>query len=310
MRTIRTLWAVVAILGASGVTPAGDTPCERAAMAARMACRNDVRDDYYTSLGRCENLAEAPDREECRGEAEEARREDGALCREQHEARLDLCDQLDEYRYAPEIDPADFLSPEQAAADPNPYFPLVPGRTWIYENEEERITVTVTDETREILGIECIAVRDTVQSKLEAGDLIEDTTDWYAQDVEGNLWYFGEVARNYEDGFLVDLEGSWVAGEEGAQPGVLLWTVPFPGLVYREEYLLREAEDAAEVLAVDASTPELAADCEDDCLATRNFTPIEPDVIEWKFYVPGIGLVLELDPESGERTELVSHNFK
>lgn len=297
-----------------GLTPVfagepGMTPCGRTALLARTACRSDVRDDYFTRLGRCENLGTAQERDDCRDEADEVRKEESAACQERLAARLDVCDHLDEVRYTPEIDPAGFVSPEAMAADPNPYFPLVPGYEWVYENEEEIITVTVTEETVELMGVTCVAVRDVVTLKTENGEPVEDTTDWYAQDLEGNLWYFGEIARNYEDGLLADLEGSWRAGEEGAQPGVLLFASPYPGLAYREEFLLREAEDVAEVLSVDASDPGAEAVCSSDCLETLNYTPLEPEVLEHKYYRAGIGLVLEVDPDSGERTELVGYNF-
>ena len=278
------------------------TPCQKTARNAKTACRNDVRDDYYTQLGNCLNFGESDDREECMDEAAEIKFEELALCRDRFEARMDLCEDLDEDRYDPDIDPADFLTPAEIAANPNPWFPLVPGNTWIYENEDETITVVVTGDTIEIDGIECIVVNDVVT---EDGEVIEDTDDFYTQDLNGNLWYMGEVAKNFEDGRLTDLDGSWIHGEDFAKAGVLLYVVPPPGQVYRQEFLLREAEDVAEVISITANESSEFVDCDNDCLQTLEYSPLEPDAAEYKYYVYGIGLILEVDPETGDRTELV-----
>jgi hypothetical protein len=298
-------------LGPIGGAPSAEqTTCEAVARLARMACKNDVRDDYLTHIGNCLNLSDSEDAEECGEEAAEARAEETMLCGERLDARRDVCDLLEEEIYDPEIDPDFFVSPEEAASDPNPYFPLFPGNTWVYENEEEIITVMVTDQTIEIQGVACVVVRDVVTLK-EDGDVtgeaevIEDTDDWYAQDVAGNLWYFGEIAQNFEDGLLSDLEGSWMAGEDYAKAGILIPAEPYPGQAYRQEFFLREAEDVAEVLSVTASEGVDFIDCNDACLQTLDFTPIEPDAAEHKFYVAGVGLILEVDLENGDRTELV-----
>jgi hypothetical protein len=149
----------------------------------------------------------------------------------------------------------------------------------VYEGEEETVTVTVTGEFKEILGVPCAVVRDVVE---EDGELVEDTYDWFAQDLEGNVWYFGEIARNYEDGELVDLEGSWTAGIDGAKIGVLMPIDSQPGAVYRQEFLLGEAEDMAEVLELGASAATPAAACDGNCLVTLEYTPLEPDGAEHK----------------------------
>lgn len=147
----------------------------------------------------------------------------------------------------------------------------------MYEAEDELIVVEVLEDTKMIDGVLCAVVRDTVteipedegddESSLqeegeedeEAGDLIEDTLDWYAQDVDGNIWYFGEIAQNFEDGELTDLDGSWIAGEDGARAGILIMAMPTVNSVYRQEFLLTEAEDMALVISVDAM-PDLSED--------------------------------------------------
>jgi hypothetical protein len=207
------------------------------------------------------------------------------------------------------LQPANFVDPADigAGVSPNPYLPLVPGSSWVYEGEEETVTVTVTGDVKEILGVLCAVVRDVVE---EDSEPVEDTDDWFAQDGEGNVWYFGEIARNYEDGELVDLEGSWKAGVDSAKIGVVMPIDPQPGAVYRQEFLLGEAEDMAEILELDGSADTPAASCGGDCLVTLEYTPLEPDSAEHKYYAPGIGMIMELDPETGEPIiELVEYTL-
>jgi hypothetical protein len=189
--------------------------------------------------------------------------------------------------YNPQIDPADFVS-----VIDNPYFPLTPGTTFTYEAEtedgRETDVVTVTHDTKEILGVTCTVVRDTAT----LDDVIEeDTFDWYAQDKEGNVWYFGEFTTQFENGVPVGHEGSWEAGVDGAQPGIVMPADPQSGDSYRQEFLAGAAEDMAKVLRLNASVSVPYGDFE-NCLETKEWSPLEPGVIEHKFYARGIGLVL------------------
>jgi hypothetical protein len=138
--------------------------------------------------------------------------------------------------------------------------------------------------------------------------LIEDTNDWYAQDLAGNVWYFGEIAQEFEDGELVSLEGSWKAGSDHAKPGYIMVFDPQEGDYYRQEFALGDAEDMGEVISRDekAVTVPFGGTYEDDVLETKDFTPIEPDAFEYKYYAPEVGLILEKDPETGDRVELVN----
>jgi len=282
------------------------SPSKRANRYLLHAGYREAADDFLTAVAKAEMITDASDRREARKEAIEEYRETVELAREQYHARMDLSEVLDEWRYDPEIDPDNFLTPAEIAANPNPWCPLVPGTTLRYEAEtedgKETITVTVTEDTREILGVTCIVVRDVV--RLE-GELIEDTHDWYAQDRDGNVWYFGEIAVNYEDGEISDVEGSWESGEDGAKPGILIKANPEAGDAHRQEMLLGEAEDAAEVVALD-QTVTVPAGTFNGCVQAGEFTPIEPDAYEYKYSAPGVGTVLEVDTESGERVELVA----
>jgi hypothetical protein len=201
--------------------------------------------------------------------------------------------------YAPQIVPADF---EDAGGNPlpidNQYWPLVPGTTFVYEDEdgEEHNEVYVTYETKEILGVECTVVLDRAWVE---GVLIEQTLDWYAQDVEGNVWYFGEYTESYEGGG-VDTTGSWEAGVDGAMPGIIMLTAPEVGASYRQEYYEGEAEDLAKVLKLNASVSIDFGDF-DPCLKTKEWSPLELGVVEHKYYAPGVGLVL-IEEQGGGKT--------
>ena len=143
--------------------------------------------------------------------------------------------------YAPAIDPANFAN---STTIDNRYFPLTPGTTFIYEGQTEdgleRIESFVTHDTKEILGVTCVVVR--VRATI-AGELVEDTFDWYAQDNDGNVWYFGEDTKSFEDGMLESTAGSWEAGVGGAFPGIIILGDPLVGLSYRQEFFKGEAED-------------------------------------------------------------------
>jgi hypothetical protein len=195
------------------------------------------------------------------------------------------------------LDPADFT-----VNVTNKYWPMKKGDRWVYEERDEKGTltrdeVTVLDRTEKINGIEALVVHDVAS---QDGVPIEDTTDWYAQDSEGNLWYLGEQTTEYQNGQPSSTEGSWEYGVDGAQAGVLLPAEPKPELEYRQEYLKGEAEDKAIVLSTSeqAQTP---TGTYHDALLTRDTTPLEPELVELKWYAPGVGPVLTLTP-SGEQT--------
>jgi hypothetical protein len=187
--------------------------------------------------------------------------------------------------YAPSIDPARFV----ATVD-NPYYPLVPGTRWVYEGDDgdggtERIEVEVLQETRDIEGIAATVVRDTVYVD---GEIAEDTYDWFAQDDEGNVWYLGEDTHEYENGVPVNAKGAWEYGKGGALPGIVMPAQPGVGDAMRQEYLAGDAEDMFEILAV--GTPkDIGLGTYDDVVVTEDWTPLEPDVAEEKWYARGIG---------------------
>jgi hypothetical protein len=203
--------------------------------------------------------------------------------------------------YNPVIDPADFTS-----SIDNPYLPLTPGTTFVYEGDTgegfEYIEVTVTNETKEILGVRCVVVEDTVTID---GEIAEATYDWYAQDNAGNVWYFGEDSKEYENGEVVSTTGSWEAGVDGALPGIIMKARPVIGEEYRQEYYAGEAEDMARVEGLNESAA-VPTGSYTGCLKTYEWTPLEPDLKEYKYYMQGIGMVLETQVEDESlRIELI-----
>jgi hypothetical protein len=180
----------------------------------------------------------------------------------------------------------------------NPWLPLAAGNRWVYretarDGSVQRVVVRVTHRTKLIAnGVTARVVRDTVS---ERGEVVEDTFDWYAQDERGNVWYLGEDTKEYEHGKLVTTKGSWEAGVDGAVAGMIMPAHPRRGMQYRQEYLKGEAEDKARVVSRFK-----------DSVLTREWTPLEPGIFEYKLYARGIGTVLELTVPSGDREQLVS----
>jgi hypothetical protein len=201
-----------------------------------------------------------------------------------------------------ELDSADFVRTID-----NMYWPMAPGSRWVYREVDangsrQRVEVRVTNQTKAILGITATVVHDRVT---EDGELVEDTEDWYAQDKWGGLWYLGEDTTEFENGEPVSKAGSWEAGVDGAQAGLIIPPSPEVGMSYRQEFFAGEAEDLGRILSLD-ELAEVPFGSYDEVLMTRDWTPLEPDVLEHKFYARGVGPVLELGLSGGVgREELV-----
>jgi hypothetical protein len=181
----------------------------------------------------------------------------------------------------------------------NPLFPLEPGTSYIYDGttgrRPEHEVVKVLSKEKVIEGIHCVQVKD---SNWVAGNLVEATIDWYAQDFYGNVWYMGEYATQYKDGQVIGHEGSWKAGHDGAKAGIIMEATPRVGDTYHQEDYPRHAEDMGKVLSIDSSVETPYGTWIGNVLKTRDYSLIEPGV-EHKYYVPGIGLVKSADVKGG-----------
>jgi hypothetical protein len=196
--------------------------------------------------------------------------------------------------YHPVIDPANF----QATVD-HPFFPLVPGTTYLYTETAEGKTseniVEVTKDKKIILGVTCVVVHDIVK---------EDTWDWYTQDKQGNVWYFGEATKEFLDGGKVSTEGSWEAGVDGAYPGILLPGQQVVGSPpYRQEYYFGHAEDMGQIAALNESVT-VPYGTFTGCLRTEEWSLLEVGS-EKKWYAKGVGFVRS-ESTKGDVSVLVS----
>ncbi len=300
----------------------GSNYCSNTAWLQYIACKSEIKDDLFSQRAICLNISDDAERDECIDEAsanlEEARDE----CRGQLRARRDLCQDLGEGRYDPSFDPEDF---QTEFDNLNPYLPLAPGNAWVYESEDETVTVEVLNKTKLIEGVTCIVVNDVVD---EDGELAEDTDDWFGQRKDGTIDYCGEESKDYEffegdtpqEPELVEIEGSFKAGRDGDKSGTLFMGTPVVGAKYRQEWSPSNAEDVAEVLSTtyghgsdprfDEFVPEdlILLLCDGNCVVTADTSPLEPDALEYKFYARGVGFFFEVKPEDGESLQLIECN--
>lgn len=323
----------LAVLSSSNALAAG-SPCKFSAKLMASSCHAERMEEYSSSFARCNAIDDAEARDNCKTAARNARKAAGPGCAEQKSARMEVCNALGERRYQdPLADPGiEFIDPDDIGSggvENNPYVILETGHTHVLRAEEydpdtdetaiELIVVYATDEVREIAGVNCRVVVDVVVEPEWDEDEgkwgftpIEVTDDWFAQDAQTNVYYCGELARNFEDGVLRDLDGSFEAGLDYAQGGALTLAFPTPGDIHRQEYALGEAEDIVEYVALDADpADEGISDLQLDsayrctasgnsCLMTYDSTPLEPGNAEYKYYLAGVGFVLSAHLEDGE----------
>lgn len=312
--------AWVTLAPGSAIAADGDA-CVETAAYQQSACEAEAEDDSFVARAICTNGSE-DEEDACialaLADGRAARRE----CRQQLAARKRLCGALGGSRYDPDFDPAHFDDDFSDLTNPNPYFPLGIGYRWEYAGGGETVVVEVRDETKLIEGVTCIVVNDRVEID---GELVEDTDDWFGQRKNGDVVYCGEQVKDYETFAgddpekpeLVKIDGSFKAGRDGALPGTQFLVSPQVDDVYRQEWSPGNAEDAAQVLSTSygfGSDPEFdefvpeglaALLCNGDCVVTNEFSPIEPGAFARKYYAAGIGLFLQVHPDSGEVVALV-----
>jgi hypothetical protein len=182
--------------------------------------------------------------------------------------------------YTPHIDPSEFTTKVD-----NEYFPMKPGTTFLYEGATEHSEMSVTHQTKKVMGVECVVVD---HREWEGDMLIEKTYDWFAQDKEGTVWYFGEDTKEYDNGKVVSTKGSWEAGVDGAKAGIIMPSDPKVGQSYHQEYYPGEAMDMARVLSLNTSVT-VPYGSFDHALETKEWTPLQPVFFEKKYYVRGVG---------------------
>jgi hypothetical protein len=186
--------------------------------------------------------------------------------------------------YNPVIKAKDFSSTID-----NPMFNLPAGKLMVYESKTEdgleRVEIRIRPDTRKIMGIDTLIYNDRV---FVDGQLVEETNDYLAQHMDGSVWYFGEAVDNYEHGKFKDHSGGWIAGEDGALPGIWIKGKQVVGDSYRMEFYKGKAEDMAKVLETGV-TVKVAAGTFTDCTKVYEWTPLEADSKENKYYCPDVG---------------------
>jgi len=217
--------------------------------------------------------------------------------------KKDDIDRFKDESYGPIINPGNFVS-----SVTNPFMPLIPKTKYTYQEQtdggNEVNEVIVTTDTLRIIGVKCIVVTDVLKN--DKGDVLESTLDWYAQDKDGNVWYFGEDTKEYENGKVSSTAGTWKAGVDGAQPGIAMPGKPLLGIPYRQEYLFNEAEDMGKIISL-SETVIVPFGTFNNCIMTEEWTPLEPDVIEHKYYASGIGNIKTIMIKGGnEVAELLT----
>jgi hypothetical protein len=206
----------------------------------------------------------------------------------------------------PDVNPSNF---DRNQPIDNSYFPQPVGTLFVYEGMTEgvptRDEVCVTNQTKRILGVRTRVVHhrsyERVNNQLV---LVEDTQDWFAQDIVGNVWYFGEDTIEFPS---QSTEGSWQAGVDDANAGFIMLAGPQPGDRYYQEFARDVAEDQAKVLSYLEEPVCVQAGCFGNVLLTQETSRLDPGVLEYKYYAPGVGFILaEIVKGGDERTELVS----
>jgi hypothetical protein len=191
---------------------------------------------------------------------------------------------------------------DQSTNITNPLLPLIPGTVFNYAGEKDgqpmASVVTVTNETRKLMGVQTRAVTDFVYVN---GALAETAIDYYAQDTQGNVWYFGEVTKEYLNGKVTSREGSWLAGVRNARPGIVMEAQPQVGDTYLQENAPNVAQDTATVLSLHAKFTAPYGTF-NNLLKTQETSPLEPGFVENKYYLPGVGFLGSVAVQGGNET--------
>ena len=300
--------------------------CTQTATLVHRACGLEADDSYLRTVAACINMTNLDERQGCMADAKATRMDARQLCGAQQTARRGICAAVGESRYDPDFSPPLFESDFRNLSRTNRYMPLAIGNRWEYSGSGELVKIEILARTKLIAGVQCIVQRDEV---FKEGFIAEDTSDWFAQAKDGNVWYCGEEVKDYEtfgddrpvSPELVSIDGSFKVGRDLAKPGIIFLANPQPGKTYREEVALANAEDVSQIVANDygyGKQPELDRFvprslvqllCHGDCVVTEAFTAMNPAKVERKYFTPGVGFLLQVVPATGETAQLTGCNF-
>lgn len=286
--------------------------CAQTSRVALEACKNAEKEAYWLALGTCHNLLSENEKEECLAISRINQNSQLGLCNEQYNARNEVCSELGEGAYDPKIIHQDFVKSFKSVFGTK-YFPLKPGILLSYRkvspdgNESNlRSYFDVTNQQKKILGVTCRGVWTTTKTK--EGELKQSTLHWYAQDQEGNVWNFGETTQHFDQGVLLGGASSWIAGENGAVPGIAMYADldKHQGKASRLQFFLGKVENVVRIIGMVDRLPllkknsKLPKDVHGPYLHTQEFSPLTPESLKNpinKFYSPGVGPVLTVAPD-------------
>jgi hypothetical protein len=294
----------IGMLALANGAVAADSTRRGAETAAAMLseAKQSALADYWLAYAKSDNLTNSAAMKAFRLQALADLVDAQKFANDQYNARIQAAKALGGRAYDPVIDPTNFV-----AGVTNPYWTWIPGKTFVYQKvsgtETEVVSVVATTNTKAIMGVTCMVVTDTATI---GGVVVEDTLDWYAQDTAGNVWYFGELSKQYANGQLTDLKGSWEAGVDDAKPGIVMEAHPAVGDIYRQEFSLGIGEDISQILGVNQSVT-VAYGAYTDCVKTKDYSPIDGGQgIENKYFSATVGqVVLTIDVTTGDREELI-----
>jgi hypothetical protein len=331
------LVTAISLLNFDANATGNNDTCSDTSTYAQNACNNAANEVYQLALGKCENELDR-NQDGCESDAKDELKLAIQDCTDQFDARQEICKQVGPGPYLPTgIKRFNFVDNPKG----NDFYPLTPA-TYTYKSFDadgniiETDVVKVTANTRGILvdgkTVKCRVVQDTVYTAKYADPTMksEDTIDWFAQQDNGDVWYFGEIAQQFiQDNSnsngsvtLVGIDGSWTAGLEGAKPGIAMFADPLAhkGKTYRQEFALGEAEDDAQVVEIfdfkdlnvkvhnlyptydlsalnNLKTSHAPITPNTKILHTHDFSAQDPTsvlegVYEDKFYAKGVGVIL------------------
>jgi hypothetical protein len=286
--------------------------CTQTSQIAREACNSAERESYLLSIGTCHNLLDGNEKEDCLTISKRNLDYQLNRCNEKFKARNEVCSELGEGAYNPQIIHYDFVKPFKSVLG-NQYFPLKPGTLLTYRevspdgNETTlRDYFYVTNQEKKILGVTCRGVSTAIRTK--EGKLKYSTLHWYAQDQESNVWSFGEVAQKFDQGLFIGAGDTWNAGVNGAMPGITMYAdlKKHQGKTFRQQFFLGKVENAARIIGTVDKLPLLKKNTKlpkavhGPYLHVQEFSPLSPESLTIpinKYYAPGVGLVLTVAPD-------------